>query len=194
MLLLADSGAPDFNDFFVRLFIDLVAFASLAWLLYYRRHGRRDLVFAFGAFNLGVFVVLAAISAQHVGAAVGFGLFALLSIIRLRSEPFDNLEIGYFFASLVLAVATGLDLGDAIFSVVLVSIVLLGVFFLDHDAFRVRVRRRRVVLDRIHTDIEALSRELSRDLNLEIVDLTITEIDYVRESTDVTLRFVENPN
>ncbi len=66
MLLLANSGTPDFNDLFVRLFIDLVAFASLAWLLYYRRHGRRDLVFAFGAFNLGVFVVLAAISEQHV--------------------------------------------------------------------------------------------------------------------------------
>jgi hypothetical protein len=151
------------------------------------------MVFAFGTFNIGVFVVLAAISAQHVGAAVGFGLFALLSIIRLRSEPFDNTEIGYFFASLVLAVACGLDIGSPGFTLLLSALVLLGVSFLDYGAFRSDIRRRRVILDRVCTDVGELRERLGRELDITVVDLSITEIDYVRETTEVNLRFAARP-
>ncbi len=44
---------------------------------------------------------------------VGFGLFAVLSIVRLRSEPFSNRELAYFFVALVLALVCAIDLGDA---------------------------------------------------------------------------------
>jgi hypothetical protein len=149
------------------------------------------MVFAFATFNLGVFVVLSAISAQHIGAAVGFGLFALLSIIRLRSEPFDFLELGYFFSALVLSVANGLDLTDTGFTVMLNVIILVSVYFLDNPVFHTGLRRRRITLDRIETDAEALRNQLAVEQGLEIVDLSISEIDYVRESTEVSLRFVD---
>ena len=42
---------------------------------------------------------------------VGFGLFAVLSIVRLRSEPFSNRELAYFFVALVLALVCAIDLG-----------------------------------------------------------------------------------
>jgi uncharacterized protein DUF4956 len=77
----------DLATFFARLGIDLAALAALAYALYYRRHGRRDLVVTFTMFNVGLFLAVVVLNLGHVNASVGFGLFAVLSIVRLRSEP-----------------------------------------------------------------------------------------------------------
>src|SRR4051794_41952795 len=66
----------------------------------------------FAAFNVGLFGVLTVITDKSVGPAIGFGLFAMLSIVRLRSEPFGNADLAYFFCALVLALANGLQLRD----------------------------------------------------------------------------------
>jgi hypothetical protein len=50
-------------------------------------------------FNVGLFLALVVITARDVSAGVGFGLVAVLSIVRLRSEPFTNGELAYFFVA-----------------------------------------------------------------------------------------------
>jgi hypothetical protein len=47
--------------------------------------------------------------------------------IRLRSEPFSNQEIGYFFIALVLGLINGIDSGNIVYTLVL-AIVPGGVF------------------------------------------------------------------
>ena len=86
----------------------------LAYGIYYRRHGRRDLVVIYAMFNVGLFLALVAISSGNVSAGVGFGLFAVLSIVRLRSEPFSNGELAYFFVALVIGLVCGIDVGGLV--------------------------------------------------------------------------------
>lgn len=183
----------DYPDVLLHLFVDLVAIALLAWALYLRRHGRRDLLLAFVAFNVGLFAVVSVISTRHISVGLGFGLFAILSIIRLRSEPFDNVELAYFFLSLVLGLVNGLRKIDLPLLLALDAVLLLTLYFVDHPAFHTTVRRRRITLDAIETDADGLRRSLTERLGIEIVDLAITEIDYVRETTRVVLRYVADP-
>src|SRR3954469_23900550 len=108
MSVLAAAHPPfDYVAFAVRFGLDLLALALLMWALR-RRHGaRRDLMSVVACFNVGLFVVLTAIESAASATAIGFGLFAMLSIIPLRSEPFSNGELGVFFAGLVLALVNG---------------------------------------------------------------------------------------
>ncbi len=71
-----------------------------------------DLVVVYALFNLGLFLALVVISQGQVSMGVGFGLFAVLSIVRLRSEPFSNRELAYFFVAIVLALVCAIDLGS----------------------------------------------------------------------------------
>ena len=185
--------SPDYADFFLRFGIDLVSISLFAFVIYLKRHARRDLFMAFTSFNIGLFVVLAVISTRFVPAAVGFGLFAMLSIVRLRSEPFSNLELGYFFTALVLALVNGMSNSDKLFVVILNGIVLLGIYVVDHPMLRTEVRSRRVTLDRVFTDPEALKAELEESFKVRILDVSITEVDYVRDVTDVRIRYVDEP-
>jgi Domain of unknown function (DUF4956) len=85
-------SSGDCASLLLRLLVDGCALGVLS-LLVARRRPRRGLFMVYGTFNLGLFVVLSVISARHVGPAIGFGLFAMLSIVRLRSEPIGNAEL-----------------------------------------------------------------------------------------------------
>lgn len=187
------AASIDVPDFLVRLFIDLVAIGILAGLLFLRRHRRRDLLVIFAVFNVGVFTALTVITSHKISTGIGFGLFAVLSIIRLRSEPFDNIELSYFFASLVIALVNGFDQKDVGVIVLLNAIVLATVFLIDHRSLHSTIRRRRVTLDRVETDVEAIRADLSARFGVEIVDLAITDVDYVRDTTSVVIRYVADP-
>ncbi|HEX4816449.1 MAG TPA: DUF4956 domain-containing protein, partial [Nonomuraea sp.] len=84
--------------------MDLVAIIVLAYGLFYRRHHRRDLLFAYVALNVGIFAVVSLLLVQRVELAVGFGLFGVLSIIRLRSTELDQQEVAYYFCALALGI------------------------------------------------------------------------------------------
>lgn len=181
----------DYVDFTVRFGLDLAAILAVAGVLYLRRHQRRDLFLVYVTFNIGVFSVLAVITEKKISAAVGFGLFALLSIIRLRSQPYANVELAYFFTALVLGVVNGIGHGDRLFKLLIDAIVVVAMVVLDYPRVQPTVQRRRVTLDAVHTDPRALQTDLERRFDVDILDLRITAIDYVRDTTSVRIGFVE---
>jgi hypothetical protein len=184
-------NSSEWREFFLLFGMDLAAILAIGAGAYLRRHHRRDLFLILVTFNLGVFSVLAIITEKKISAAVGFGLFALLSIIRLRSEPFGNVELGYVFASLVLGVVNGIGHSDLWLKGVVDGIIVAAVFALDHPRLQTPIQSRRVELDAVHTDSDALRAELERRFGVEIVELRISRIDYVRETTSASIRYIE---
>jgi len=80
------------------MLVNLVCIIVIAFGVYYRRHRRADLALAYVALNVSLFCVAVLIVNQmKIGVAFGFGLFAILSIIRLRSEPIAPEEGAYYF-------------------------------------------------------------------------------------------------
>jgi len=185
-------GGIELNDLVLRLFIDVVCIGLLATLVSQRRP-RRGLFVIFTTFNIALFCVLTVISERHIGPAVGFGLFALLSIVRLRSEPFSNQELSYFFCSLALALVNGLRIQDRWVIVLLDAVVLLTLFLVDHPAIHRRTARTRITLDSVLTEPVALRAELERLLGVEVVEATVVEVDYVREIMRVNVRSEQPP-
>jgi hypothetical protein len=182
----------DIGDLSLRLAIDLVCMGVLAALVAQRRP-RRGLFVVFVTFNLALFSVLTVISQRHIGPAVGFGLFALLSIVRLRSEPFSNQELAYFFSGLAMAVVNGLRVADTWILPLLDAVVLISLFLVDHPALHRRTARTRVTLDSVITDRTALRAQLEALLGVEVVEATVVEVDYVREVMRVNVRTLQPP-
>ncbi len=180
-------------DLLPRLAIDLVAISVLAYGIYYRRHRRQDLFVIFAMFNVGLFLALVVISAGNVSAGVGFGLFAVLSIVRLRSEPFTNGELAYFFVALVLGLVNGIELGDPAVAAALSAIAVAAAAVIDHPRLLRRTRALEVTLESIPPGEEALRRHLEERLNARVTECRVIEIDYVRETVRVSVRCLAVP-
>jgi hypothetical protein len=178
----------DLGDLALRLAIDVSAVSALVFGLFHPRHRRMDLVVVYALFNVGVFLAMSVIVAGELSMGVGFGLFAVLSIVRLRSEPFSNRELAYFFVALVIGLVCALDVGHPAYAGVLAGIALLAAWAIDHPRISRPSRRLEVTLDRPFGDDETLREHLRERLRAPVLDVTVLEIDYVREMTRVEVR------
>lgn len=181
-------SSHDLAEGLLRLCLDLVTISVLALALFQRRHSRHDLLAVFVSFNVGLFAVLTFLSSSQISAGVGFGVFGVLSIIRLRSETYANVEIAYFFMSLATALVNALPGRPLALSVGLDAAILLTLYFVDSPSLREATVTSLVVLDRVHVGDEALHRDLSGRLAADVLGTKVLEVDYVRETMRVEVR------
>lgn len=184
-------------DFLLNLGINLVAIIIMAYGIYFRRHGRRDLLMVYVSFNIGLFIMLSVITLNEATMAVGFGLFAILSLIRLRSEPFSNIELGYFFFAMAFAIVNAMQIDGEIydpdqqwFVLLLNALALVVLFIVDHPSLQRGTAHTQLVLDRVFTDDSALEEHLEQRLGAHIIEYSISQVDYVREITTLEARYI----
>lgn len=179
-----------YHPIIIALLWDLAAITIVAYAVFYRRYRRSDLVLAYFAVNVGLFAVGVLIVQQtHIGVAFGFGLFAVLSIIRLRSEPITPEESAYYFIALVLGLLNGMQFKD-LELIIILDVAIVGVMvLLDNRWVMPRAHRQMVTLDVVHPDLVSLRADLERRLGGKVGRMMVRQVDYVRDVTVVDVRF-----
>jgi hypothetical protein len=173
------------------LLLDLICIGIIAFAVFYRRYRRSDLVIAYVALNISLFcVAVLIVNEMKVGVAFGFGLFAILSIIRLRSEPISPEEGAYYFIALVLGLINGMVFRNAPLARILDLGIVVVMLVLDNGFIGVKARRQVVTLDTVYPDEGRLRRDLEARLGGKVKRLFVKETDYVRETTVVDVRYV----
>jgi hypothetical protein len=145
-------------------------------------------------FNLGVFLAVVVIVGGQFGVSAGLGLFAVLSVMRMRSETFTARELGYFFTALALAIVNAVDVEGLGFSLALSAVVLAAVTLLDHPRLLRPTRTLTVTVELVFADRDALRRHLEERLDVDVEDVRVLEVDYVREVTLVEVRCSDRPH
>jgi hypothetical protein len=183
------SWAARYRDVGIDLAIDVVAVLLLAYVLYFRRHWRADLLLSYITLNLGIFTVMSVLTMVKVDIAVGFGLFAILSIIRLRSSAVTQQEVAYYFVALVMGLVNGMNIADRGLVVALNVLLLAAMAIFDSARLRARSRRLDVQLKKVYASDAALVADLERELGGRVMYHEITEIDLGRHHTTVDVRY-----
>jgi hypothetical protein len=173
----------------VRLGIDVLALLVLVGWLYRRRHSAPAMPLVFAVLNIGLFAALSAISAGSFKAGVGFGLFGLLSLVRLRSTAFTLKDVAYTFIALVLGLVNGLQERQLWLVVVLNVLLVLVVAITDDSRTQPATRVMRMTLDHLVLDPDAVRTELSDQLAVPIVAVIIDDVDFLRETTRISVRY-----
>jgi hypothetical protein len=171
------------------LLVDLVAILVMTFALYFPRHRRKDMVVAYLAVNLGLVAVTHALSAGGITAGLGFGLFGVLSIIRLRSAELDQQEIAYYFAALTLGLLGGIALTPAWLGPALMGVILGALFVGDSPWLFARYRVQSMTLDATYTDERALIDRLEELLGGRVHRVKVRRVDLVEATTTVEVRY-----
>lgn len=183
--LLAHPDVASAGAVLARLAIDLTAMLLLVFGLYYQRYRDKELVTAAALFNVFIFSVLTVLSKVEFGLAAGFGLFAILAMFTLRSEPIGKTEITYFFGSVAIAVICSVQGTTLPFVAATSTLVVLGAWIIDHPRVLQSVDGIRITLDKIEmhalSDPEAMRTDLSRRLGVDVMSYQITALDYIND-------------
>lgn len=169
----------------VRIGLNLAGMSVLVFGLYYRRYRDKELVTAAALFNVFIFAVLTILSSVNFSVAAGFGLFAILALFTLRSEPLSKTEMTYFFGAVAIAVITSVQGTTVPFAALAVSFVLGGAYVIDHPKILQSVSGAKVTLDKINTDLladpAAMRAELSERLGVAVLSYQVLQLDYITE-------------
>ena len=169
--------------------LDLVAIAVMTFGLYFPRHRRRDMVVAYLVVNLGLVAITAALTTTGISAGLGFGLFAVLSIIRLRSAELDQQEVAYYFAAMTLGLLGGMVIAPAWLAPALMLAVLAALAVGDSGHLLSRYRVQTITLDTACTDERVLRRTLEDLLGAKVHRMKVRRVDLVEATTTVEARY-----
>ncbi len=121
----------DYVDFLRDLIINLIAIYILAYVIYYRRYGDREMTITMGLLNLFLFTIVITMTLTEFSLAAGFALFALLSIITLRSVSIAKVEVGYILGAITLGLVNGISMHDYLLLALCNLVILVGPWVFD---------------------------------------------------------------
>lgn len=168
--------------------IDVLALVALVGWLYRRRAAAPEMTMVFVTLNIGLVAALTAITAGHFPAGVGFGLFGLLSLVRLRSAAFSVKDVAYTFSALVLGLVNGLPERHLVLVLVLNVLVLAALWLVDDSRTRTPTRVLRMTLDRALVTPAEVRGAVAAHLGHDPLAVVVEEVDYVRDTTVVAVR------
>ena len=174
---------------FVFIAADLVAIAIMVFGMYFPRHRKREMIAPFLAINVGVMGVTYAMATTDLSLGFGLGIFAVLSIIRLRSSEMDHAEIAYYFTAIALGLLGGFPSISESVSFTLMAVLLLVLAAGDNPRLFARSRQHMLVLDRAVPN-ELAAKDLAEAmLGATVKRITIRKVDFVLDTTLCDVRY-----
>src|SRR3954452_16415420 len=172
-----------------RIGLDVLAMFLLVGWLYRRRVAAPEMALVFTALNVGLLAAVLTIGSGDFPTGIGFGLFGLLSLVRLRSAAFTLKDVAYTFIALVLALVNGLPERNLVL-VVFLDVILLGaVWLVDESRTTAPTQAMRMVLDRALTAPADVTAEATARLGSAPISVSIEDVDYIRDTTRVVARY-----
>ena len=95
------------SHFFIRFAVNMVAIFVLVRFCYFKFSQHRSYASSFILFGMGVFLVTGQLSSVDISMGFAFGLFAIFSMLRYRTESIDIKEMTYLFLVISIALLSG---------------------------------------------------------------------------------------
>ena len=184
-------------DFLLGFLLNLLVAIIVVRFIYYPRTHDKHYVFTFLAFNTIIYFVLSLMVNSDLGVGVGFGLFAIFSVLRYRTDPVPIREMTYLFIILALPKKNSSGMLQTNWTMLILadSLVLLILWLLEKGWGFQYLASQKVVYDNIELIVPARRAELIADLEQrtgqKISSVNIGNIDFLHDTAVVQVFYPE---
>jgi hypothetical protein len=172
----------------------LVALLVVRFIYYPSTHNKHY-VFTFLAFNTVIYFVLYFMNSIEIGIGVGFGLFAIFSILRYRTDPMPIREMTYLFIIAALPVMNSVASNDSVWpQLVAANLAILGILWVLEKEWGFHYEAsRRVVYEKIeliHPERRAeLIADLEARVGVKVKQVIIGKVNFMRDTASLTIYY-----
>jgi len=182
------------NTFYVSLGIDLVTVLLIIVLIYYPNYKKMDTIFTFILFNVVIFLLTFVLNKVKMSMGAAFGLFAVFSMLRYRTEGIGIKDMTYLFIFVALGLLSGIQM-DFFGLAIICGIIFLITLLLDTKLLMKKELSKHVRYEKIEMvkpeKREELITELKDRTGLNVHRILINEMDYLRDIAEITIYYYE---
>lgn len=185
----------NFPDLFVRFAYNFITAFVITRNIYFHKEKRREYLFTFLVFNMVIFFVCSFLKSIIMDVGFAFGLFAIFSILRYRTETIPIREMTYQFLVITLGAVNGLaNPGTWHPELVFINLVMVVfIFVLDSNFVFKEEFSQFIRYEKIDLITPARRDELIADLRertgLDIHRLKIEKINFLRDTADIVVYY-----
>ena len=190
-----DKDVVEINqNFFIYLGINLATLVLIILLVYFPQNRQFESIFTFLMFNLMIFMLTFVLNKIKISVGAAFGLFAVFSMLRYRTEGISMKDMTYLFIFIAVGLISAIQLG---FQELLIinAIIFAMTFFLDSNIFLKRESSKLVKYENIELvkpeNQSLMLEDLRKRTGINIHRFQVQEISFLRDTADVKIYFYE---
>ncbi|MBT3181612.1 MAG: DUF4956 domain-containing protein [Deltaproteobacteria bacterium] len=181
----------------MRFGFDLLVVFVIIRLVFYPRYRQKNYAISYFLINISVFLACILLNSLKLKMGFAFGLFAVFSIIRYRTEQIPIKEMTYLFICIIIGVLNALSKKRISYAEIMLCnlIIMLSVYFLELRFLRRGLNSKVVRYEKIELISPDKKPEMIADLKertgLDVVSIFINEIDFLTDTANVRLFYQE---
>jgi hypothetical protein len=176
--------------------LNFLAAFVIVRLVYYPRGRCNNFAFTFLAFNTVIYFIMGLFTSIELSIAAGFGLFALFSILRYRTETVPIREMTYLFVMAALPILNAVLWGLSSYGQLLIVdiLIIMTLWFLDKEW---GFHRSQFQMDVVYEKIELIKKERKEEMladlrertGLLVQDFEVLDINFLRDCADIRIMY-----
>ncbi len=191
------------QKFSCRFLIDIFFMFILIRFVYYKNYKRSDLFFTFFIFNIIIFLISFLLNKVELSMGAAFGLFAVFSMLRYRTEDLSIKDMSYLFLviaiGLVAAVTKIKDTSDVyeyVFLGLINTIIISSAYLFESNLLFKKENVQLINYEKIElikaNAIDELILDLNERTGLKIHRISIGKIDFLKDSAQIKIYYYDN--
>tara|TARA_R110001583_G_scaffold1670_1_gene12981 strand:+ start:701 stop:1303 length:603 start_codon:yes stop_codon:yes gene_type:complete len=184
------------DDFFKMMFRFIINFIFLTLIIrfiYYPDSNRKDYVFTYYLISVIVFFLCFTLKKYEMDIGMALGLFAIFGIIRYRTDAIPIKEMTYLFVVIGVSIINSLANKKMSYAEIIgANVIIITVLVIIERYWALKQEESKsIVYENIENikpeNYEILKRDLEKRTGLEINNVTIGDIDFLRDIAKVTI-------
>lgn len=178
--------------FFYGIGFDVLTMLLIFGLIYFPNYRNKEFMFTFFLFNIIIFIITFVLNKTNISMGAAFGLFAVFSMLRYRTEGISMKEMTYLLIAIALGLINAIGLT---FVPILVfnSIFAVFIFILDHPMVFKQEVSKTVIYENIDLirpeNHELLMADLRKRTGFDIHRFSIMSFDFLKDATSITIYY-----
>jgi len=179
--------------FLHRMTINIATTLVIVRGIYYRYYKRADLFLTFFSFNIVIFLITFLLNKVEMTMGAAFGLFAVFSMLRYRTENISAKDMTYLFIVIAIGLIMAVSSGDWPEFILIASIFILFTLLLESNwlirrEFSQQIFYEKVELLHVEKRMEMID-DLKIRTGLNIHRIEIQEIDLLKDAAHITVYY-----
>ncbi|MDO9001552.1 MAG: DUF4956 domain-containing protein [Bacteroidota bacterium] len=186
-----------------RLLIDIVSIFILIRFVYFPVYKKREFYFTFFVFNLVIFLLGFLLNKVDLSLGAAFGLFAVFSMLRYRTENISIKDMTYLFLVIAIGLINAItkikgaeDSYEYLFLGLINILIISFAFLLDSKLLFKKEGVQTIVYEKIELvntlNQSLLIEDIKKRTGLNVYRISIIKIDFLNDSAQIKVYFTED--